>query len=182
MKRQGPRLGEARGTRMLPPARATRPPLPPGRLKWGTAASARPEGKAAGTSETGASAWRNPVDGERLHPRFRRPQCGNPGASRFSPQSPTEHGAHGLLCKRGPGNQPKNPPSGLRSTGGRPGYGFDSHPVTPKVSFEYQLRDAPACLGRGPRSGSLCRWQLCSLPFRIPAFALSGLGNTGPPT
>lgn len=52
MKRRGPRLGEAPGTRMQPRARAAWSRLPPGRLNWGTAASAGPERSAAGASRT----------------------------------------------------------------------------------------------------------------------------------
>lgn len=179
MKRWGPRLGEARGTRMLPRARATGPPLPPGRLKWGTAASARPEGNAASAPETGAlrlagTLWTASI----FTCDFEGHSAAVPvhhGSVRRVPLS-TEPTVPCALCKRGPGNRPKKPPRGLRLTG------LDSHLVSPRVSSEYQLLDAPASLGRGPRSGSPCRWQLCSVPFRIPAFALSGLGNTQPPT
>lgn len=111
VKRRGPGLGEAPGTRMQPRAWAPGLPLPPGRLKWATAASARPERSTTGAPEAGASARRDPVDSERLHRGFRGPQC--PGTSGFSPQSP--HSARdpelpGALCSHGPGSPPKNPP------------------------------------------------------------------------
>lgn len=110
VKRRGPGLGEAPGTRMQPRAWAPGLPLPPGRLKWATAASARPERSTTGAPEAGASARRDPVDSERLHRGFRGPQC--PGTSGFSPQSP--HSARdpelpGARCSHGPGSPPKNP-------------------------------------------------------------------------
>ncbi|MEJ1269428.1 hypothetical protein NN561_000238 [Cricetulus griseus] len=98
---------------MQPRARAARPPLPPGRLKWATAASAGPERSAARRARPklelphGGSLWTASV----FRWGFRGPQGSSPGASRFSPQSSAQHGPRQSLCRscRGPGNWPKNP-------------------------------------------------------------------------
>lgn len=56
----GPSIGRGAGDPDAAASSGDRAALPPGRLKWGTAASARPEGNATGAPETGASAWRGP--------------------------------------------------------------------------------------------------------------------------
>lgn len=150
--------------------------------------SARPERSSAGAHRTGASAWRDPVDHERLHPGFRRSQGGSPGAFTVqpaephlarNPRSPAPCGNAAMEAGRKSSPTPRGLPS-LNRWEAWPPVGL-SPGSPPKVSSEYQLLDAPAKLARSLRSGSLCRWQLCSLPFRIPAFSLSGLRNTQPP-
>lgn len=120
MKRWGPRLGEARGTRMLPRARATGPPLPPGRLKWGTAASARPEGNAASAPETGASRLAGTLWTASIFTcDFEGHSAAVPvhhGSVRRVPLS-TEPTVPCALCKRGPGNRPKNLPGASAQPG-----------------------------------------------------------------
>lgn len=114
MKRRGPRLGEAPGTRMQPRARAAWSRLPPGRLNWELRRLLGLRGAPRARPGPGASARRDPIDGERLHWGFLGLQCGSPGASRFSPGASrfSPHGPRAPLyhsCHRGAGSRPKTP-------------------------------------------------------------------------
>lgn len=114
MKRRGPRLGEAPGTRMQPRARAAWSRLPPGRLNWGTAASAGPERSAAGASRTWSFRTAGPCRRRASSLGVLRAPVRQPGASRFSPGASrfSPHGPRAPLyhsCHRGAGSRPKTP-------------------------------------------------------------------------
>lgn len=121
--------------------------------------SARPEGCSAGAPETGASAWPDPVDRERLHRDSEGHRAAVPvphGSARRVPLS-TDPTVPCALCKRGHGSRP-NPPSGLPSLNPREAwppvglYLVPPSPPPPRVCSAYQLLDAPAGLRWGPRS------------------------------
>lgn len=189
MKRRGPRLGEAPGTRMQPRARAAQSRLPPGRLNWGTAASLGPERSAAGASRTWSFRTAGPC-GRRasslgvIRAPVRQPRCltvqpAEPHSAR-TPRSPVP-----FVSSRRWKPAENTPVACAQSRGGlATGWSLTwSQPPRKKNRSDYQLLDSPAVLGRGQRSGSFCRWERChQTAASQPAFTVSGLRNTQPPT
>lgn len=171
MKRRGPGLGEAPGTRMQPRARAAWSRLPPGRLNWGTAASAGPERSAAGASRTWSFRTAGPCRRRAsslgvLRAPVRQPRCLTVQPRRLTVQpARTPRSPVPFVSSRRWKPTENTPVACAQSRGGlATGWSLTwslSPPPKKKIRSDYQLLNSPAVLGRGQRSGSFCRWERC---------------------